>query len=365
MGKHLFKIEKRNYSLIEDVFRHSSYFNMENELYAELEPKNIILSRIKNILNDEMCDVLRLRYDLDDTGKYYTFKEISENLKIKIEPVRQRVQKALRILRHPKNSKQVFLEYHAYKSFLKIQEGEYNYDYENNKSLLIGYVPIDKAFGILRGKFKPDSTSSNIMLKIIEIYDLLSQSCIEGDKKNLFITDKTGFLKVFLGLDFQIYKALYVNDLQNEINSELLIKKNEHEFVKMRIAALKEAKTTGKYQELKTPVGDTVYVSPTGNIVDKTLYMDYLQGHIDEKSLKLKSSYKFTKDEDLFKSIEEFELSIRAANCLKSANIEMIYELVQKTEGEMFKIKGFGRKSLNEIKEVLSTMGLSFGMKLY
>jgi DNA-directed RNA polymerase subunit alpha len=58
------------------------------------------------------------------------------------------------------------------------------------------------------------------------------------------------------------------------------------------------------------------------------------------------------------------ELSVRSANCLKNADILKIYQLVQKTETEMLKTKNFGRKSLNEIKEVLGEMGLSLGMKL-
>ena len=68
--------------------------------------------------------------------------------------------------------------------------------------------------------------------------------------------------------------------------------------------------------------------------------------------------------ENLKRSVEELELSVRSYNCLKNADIKTIGELVQKTEGEMLKTKNFGRKSLNEIKEILSEMGLSFGMKL-
>ena len=78
-----------------------------------------------------------------------------------------------------------------------------------------------------------------------------------------------------------------------------------------------------------------------------------------------------TKDEggsqfnpNLYRSVEELELSVRSANCLQNANIKYIYELVQKTESEMLKTKNFGRKSLNEIKDILSEMGLSLGMKL-
>ncbi len=69
-------------------------------------------------------------------------------------------------------------------------------------------------------------------------------------------------------------------------------------------------------------------------------------------------------NENLYRNVEELELSVRSANCLKNANINKIYQLVSKTEAEMLKTKNFGRKSLNEIKEVLSEMGLSLGMKL-
>jgi DNA-directed RNA polymerase subunit alpha len=68
--------------------------------------------------------------------------------------------------------------------------------------------------------------------------------------------------------------------------------------------------------------------------------------------------------ENLKRSVEELELSVRSYNCLKNADIKTIADLVQKTEGDMLKTKNFGRKSLNEIKEILTEMGLSFGMKL-
>jgi DNA-directed RNA polymerase subunit alpha len=69
-------------------------------------------------------------------------------------------------------------------------------------------------------------------------------------------------------------------------------------------------------------------------------------------------------EENLSRPVEELELSVRSANCLKNSNISHIRELVEKTEAEMLKTKNFGRKSLNEIKEILAGMGLSLGMKL-
>ena len=69
-------------------------------------------------------------------------------------------------------------------------------------------------------------------------------------------------------------------------------------------------------------------------------------------------------NENLNKSVEELELSVRSYNCLKNANIQTLGELVTRSEAEMLKTKNFGRKSLNEIKEILAGMGLSFAMKL-
>jgi DNA-directed RNA polymerase subunit alpha len=67
---------------------------------------------------------------------------------------------------------------------------------------------------------------------------------------------------------------------------------------------------------------------------------------------------------NLFKSVDELELSVRSANCLQNANIRFIGELVQRTEAEMLKTKNFGRKSLNEIKDTLSSLGLSLGIMI-
>jgi DNA-directed RNA polymerase subunit alpha len=69
-------------------------------------------------------------------------------------------------------------------------------------------------------------------------------------------------------------------------------------------------------------------------------------------------------NENLFRTVEELELSVRSANCLQNANIHLIGELVQRSEAEMLKTKNFGRKSLKEIKEILAEMGLSLGMRI-
>ena len=69
-------------------------------------------------------------------------------------------------------------------------------------------------------------------------------------------------------------------------------------------------------------------------------------------------------NDNLFRNVDELELSVRASNCLKTANIRTIADLVQKTEAELLKTKNFGKKSLNEIKTILGEMGLSLGMRL-
>ncbi len=81
---------------------------------------------------------------------------------------------------------------------------------------------------------------------------------------------------------------------------------------------------------------------------------------VSEEELRTEPSF----NENLFRSVDELELSVRSANCLKNADIRYIGELVQKSEAEMLKTKNFGRKSLNEIKEILSEMNLSLGIKL-
>jgi DNA-directed RNA polymerase subunit alpha len=69
-------------------------------------------------------------------------------------------------------------------------------------------------------------------------------------------------------------------------------------------------------------------------------------------------------NENLYRRVDELELSVRSANCLKNANIRLIGELVQKSEAEMLKTQNFGRKSLNEIKDILSEMGLTLGLSI-
>ena len=95
-----------------------------------------------------------------------------------------------------------------------------------------------------------------------------------------------------------------------------------------------------------------------------TTFINFDEELVPEPSKKADEKLKPQFNENLYRSVEELELSVRSANCLKNANIRKIYQLVSRTEAEMLKTKNFGRKSLNEIKEVLGAMDLSLGMKL-
>ncbi len=84
----------------------------------------------------------------------------------------------------------------------------------------------------------------------------------------------------------------------------------------------------------------------------------------EEAAERAEASPRTELNENLFRNVDELELSVRASNCLKTANIRTIADLVQKTEAELLRTKNFGKKSLNEIKTILGEMGLSLGMRL-
>jgi len=95
-----------------------------------------------------------------------------------------------------------------------------------------------------------------------------------------------------------------------------------------------------------------------------TIFINFDEDAIPQPEKVSEEDQKPQFNENLYRSVDELELSVRSANCLKNANINKLYQLVSKTEQEMLKTKNFGRKSLNEIKEVLAELDLSLGMKL-
>ena len=92
------------------------------------------------------------------------------------------------------------------------------------------------------------------------------------------------------------------------------------------------------------------------------LFINFEEPHAEKPIMADAPDLPFNKN--LLMKVDELELSVRSANCLKNDNIIYIGDLVQKTEGEMLRTPNFGRKSLNEIKEVLAQMGLHLGMKI-
>jgi DNA-directed RNA polymerase subunit alpha len=94
------------------------------------------------------------------------------------------------------------------------------------------------------------------------------------------------------------------------------------------------------------------------------LFVDFPQGLPVEEEVEGEVVSRAELNENLFRSVDELELSVRASNCLKTASIRTIADLVQRTEPELLKTKNFGKKSLNEIKTILGEMGLRLGMQL-
>ena len=95
-----------------------------------------------------------------------------------------------------------------------------------------------------------------------------------------------------------------------------------------------------------------------------TIFINFDEEKAEPEIEEVEESEESPLNENLYRTVEDLELSVRSANCLKNANITYIGELVQRTEAEMLKTKNFGRKSLNEIKQLLEEMDLSLGMKI-
>ena len=124
------------------------------------------------------------------------------------------------------------------------------------------------------------------------------------------------------------------------------------------------------YDKLALEIWTNGSVTPTDALgLASKLLKDHMNIFINfEEELEAQAAHAGDKpeirNENLNRSVEELELSVRSYNCLKNANIQTIGELIQKSEAEMLKTKNFGRKSLNEIKEILSSMGLGLSMKI-
>ena len=175
-------------------------------------------------------------------------------------------------------------------------------------------------------------------------------------------------------LEVRMGKGYVPADMHEGLSDEIGIIKLDSSFSPVRkVAYTIEAARVGQmtnYDKLILEVWTDGSVTPEDAIAYSakiikdqiSVFINFDEHISDESGLGACDNGEF--NENLFKSIDDLELSVRATNCLRSANIALVGELVQRSENEMLKTKNFGKKSLDEIKNVLLDMGLDFGMKV-
>lgn len=188
------------------------------------------------------------------------------------------------------------------------------------------------------------------------------------------IATLTEDVELRIGLEARMGKGYVPADMHEDLDDEIGIIRLDASYAPVRkVAYTVEQARVGQmtnYDKLILEVWTDGSVTPEDAIAySAKILKDQLNVFInfDEKiSGESVGSIAGTSEfnESLFKNIDELELSVRATNCLKSANISLVGELVQKTEADMLKTKNFGRKSLDEIRRMLGEMGLDFGMKV-
>ena len=204
--------------------------------------------------------------------------------------------------------------------------------------------------------------------------DLELPSDVEVLNKDIVIANLSGSGK--LGLEMRLNDARGYVSAEKNFDEDLTIGfiplDSVHSPIK-KVNYVVEAARVGQatdYDKLTLDVWTNGCVSPQDAVgIASKLLKDHLtifvnfeeEGPVDEA---VTETARDAILEHLNRSVDELELSVRSYNCLKNADIKTIGELVTKTESEMLKTKNFGRKSLNEIKEILGTMGLSLGMRI-
>ncbi len=234
-----------------------------------------------------------------------------------------------------------------------------DFDMTSDQSELV-YIDIDRVGDILASDIK---TSQNIEV-VNKEKKILSIAKGGHFKAQMLVTGGRGYVPS----EFNVREEAPIGTIALDVSFSP-VKKVTMDVSYARVGGITD------YDKLIMEIFTNGYITPEDALTSAALILqDQISsfatfGEMDqfyEKKLQTDSERPVENylNENLLKSVDELELSVRSANCLKNANIKTIHELVQKTEGEMLRTKNFGRKSLNEIKEVLSTMGLSFGMKL-
>ena len=197
---------------------------------------------------------------------------------------------------------------------------------------------------------------------------------VEVLNPDLHIATLTEDVEFQLELEARMGKGYVPADMHEGLSDEIGLIKLDSSFSPVRkVAYSVEQARVGQmtnYDKLILEVWTDGSVSPEDAVAYSakiikdqiSVFINFDEHLSDEGGLCPTDSGEF--NENLFKSIDDLELSVRATNCLRGANIALVGELVQRSENEMLKTKNFGKKSLDEIKNVLVEMGLDFGMKV-
>ena len=204
--------------------------------------------------------------------------------------------------------------------------------------------------------------------------DIQGNQHVEVLNPELHIATLTEDVEFHLELEVRMGKGYVPADMHEGLSEEIGLIKLDSSFSPVRkVAYSVEQARVGQmtnYDKLILEVWTDGSVTPEDAVAYSakiikdqiSVFINFDEQISDDSGLGSNDSGEF--NENLFKSIDDLELSVRASNCLRSANIALVGELVQRSENEMLKTKNFGKKSLDEIKNVLLDMGLDFGMKV-
>ena len=204
--------------------------------------------------------------------------------------------------------------------------------------------------------------------------DIQGNQHVEVLTPELHIATLTEDVEFHLELEVRMGKGYVPADMHEGLSEEIGLIKLDSSFSPVRkVAYSVEQARVGQmtnYDKLILEVWTDGSVTPEDAVAYSakiikdqiSVFINFDEQISDDSGLGSNDSGEF--NENLFKSIDDLELSVRATNCLRSANIALVGELVQRSENEMLKTKNFGKKSLDEIKNVLLDMGLDFGMKV-
>ena len=204
--------------------------------------------------------------------------------------------------------------------------------------------------------------------------DIQGNQHVEVLNPELHIATLTEDVEFHLELEVRMGKGYVPADMHEGLSEEIGLIKLDSSFSPVRkVAYSVEQARVGQmtnYDKLILEVWTDGSVTPEDAVAYSakiikdqiSVFINFDEQISDDSGLGSNDSGEF--NENLFKSIDDLELSVRATNCLRSANIALVGELVHRSENEMLKTKNFGKKSLDEIKNVLLDMGLDFGMKV-